>query len=56
LASAKCFITHISFKKPHGKMGRVRGQVDKLTNKVSNLTVGEAADVSKLCIFSEILS
>lgn len=39
---------HINLKKPNGKIDRTRSQVDKLTNKVSDLTVSQAADLLKL--------
>lgn len=56
LASAKHFMTHINFKKPNGKMDITRSQVDKLANKVSDLTVSQTADLLRLCVFFKILS
>lgn len=41
-------MTHINFKKPGGKTDRRRTQVDKLANKISNLTVSQEADLLKL--------
>lgn len=48
LALARHFMTHINFKKPNGKIDRMRAQVDKLANKVSDLTVTHKADLLKL--------
>lgn len=44
-------MTHINFKKPNGKIDSARSQVDKLANKVSDLTVSQEADLLKMCIF-----
>lgn len=41
-------MTHINFKKPSGKTDRRRTQVDKLANKISDLTVSQEADLLKL--------
>lgn len=48
LASARHFMTHINFKKPNGKIDRVRAQVDKLANKVSAFNVTQEVDPLKL--------
>ncbi|KAF5922684.1 hypothetical protein HPG69_008058 [Diceros bicornis minor] len=47
LASARHFMTHINFKKPNGKIDSTRSQVDKLANKVGDLTVSQEADLLK---------
>lgn len=44
-------MTHVNFKKHNGKIDRTRSQVDKLTNKVSKITVSQEADLLKLYIF-----